>query len=222
MKNSLLITVILITSLALKAQTYAGLTGGINFSNIKSERSISPDFKNINTFSAGAVIDINISDNLSVRLEPQYIEKGARLNIPGLPAPSFYIHLSYIELPLLFKYSTGKTIKPYIAAGPSIAFNLDSEMGIDLFGFEIMADTDDMTRDINFGLTIGGGFSYETDVITFFAEGRYTHSLNDFTKSGMVRADIGGFSFSTHLNEDLNLKSSGFQLLCGFLLPINE
>ena len=221
--NKIITIILLIISLVpISAQTRIGLTGGINFSNIESGNSISPEFRSINTLSAGAVINVSLSDKLSFLLEPQYMERGADLNIPGLFAPGLQIRLTYIEVPILLKFTTGKELKPYLIAGPTIAFNLSSEFGIDMFGFEIMADVSEITRDVNPGLCIGGGLGYETDAITLFVEVKYNYFLNNFIKDDNFHANIGGFSFSSSFDEELKLRSSGFQLTCGFLLPISE
>ncbi len=55
------------------AQFYAGVAGGINFADFNVDEG---EVNGRTLWGAGAVIDYYFSDNLALRFEPMYPEKG--------------------------------------------------------------------------------------------------------------------------------------------------
>ncbi|MBU1097037.1 MAG: PorT family protein [Bacteroidetes bacterium] len=218
MKKILLIFLCLNTASA--AQVKVGLLGGINHSNIFSDKSITPKFTSTNNAAIGGIINLDLFDSFSLLLEPGYIEKGADYNFPSDLKTIFSLSMSYIEIPMLLKYTTGGIIRPYIIAGPILGLNLSSELEMGLAGFHVNVETKDMTRTINIGLALGCGLEYTTERINLFIETRYNYSFNDISKPGMLKINFIDSTFRENINENPNLNIRSFQFLFGFLLPI--
>ena len=82
-------------------------------------------------------------------------------------------------------------------------------------------DARDMTNSLELGITLGSGFSYVTDAVTLFVEGRYNIGLTDVSKSGSNSVSIFGGEIEDVSIQLPDLQTSGFQLLIGFALPFN-
>ncbi|MFC2084080.1 porin family protein [Bacteroidota bacterium] len=226
MKYKLVVLVLFLTFTQSFSQVRVGLIGGLNFSDITDPDFGFSEFTHVNSFEFGAAADISFSDNFSIYLEPMYIEKGGAFKIEESIGksilPDITLRMSYIEIPIFLKFSTGEKIKPFIIAGPTIDINLSSKIETGFQGFEFAIDTQDLTRRFGFGLSFGGGLNYMTDAITLLIECRYTLGISDFTKPGYLKADIAGNSFKEKISENPNLKTKGIQIMCGFLLPITN
>jgi len=203
-----------------------GIIGGLNFADMDFPNSQGLDDQEITPllgFGAGAVLDIRLSENFFVRIEPMYLQKGGKIEEGTDPVnqPEGQIKSSYIEVPLLIQYTFGKKIKPYLIAGLTVGYNLTSEIEFDLTGLKFEGDLKEVTELFDLGLTFGGGVQTPVSFGIIFLEGRYSHGLIKKRKSGTVIVSSNGFQFEMEADKEENKYTNrGFQLLAGVLFPL--
>ena len=203
-----------------------GIIGGINFATMHFPNSQDADDQRITTlpgFGAGAVLDIHLSKNLYARIEPMYLQKGGKIE-EGQDAanqPEGQIRTSSIEIPLLVQYAFGDKIQPYLIGGPTVGYNLKSEIEFDLTGLEFTGDMKDVTATFDLGITFGGGVQVPVRFGTIFLEGRYVYGLINQTTTGTTTVTSNGFQFdlSSDKEEDKHT-NRGFQMFAGILINL--
>jgi hypothetical protein len=203
-----------------------GIIGGINFADMDFPNNQGSDAQEVTTlpgFASGVVFDIRLSEKFYAHIEPMYLQKGGKIEEGTDPAnqPEGQINISSIEIPLLIKYTFGDRIKPYLVVGPTVGYNLKSEIEFDLTGLIFKGDLDEVTESFDFGLTFGGGLQVPFNFGIIFLEGRYTFGLLNQRKSGTVTVSSTIFEFDlTADKEDDKYTTRGFQLLAGALFPL--
>jgi len=205
------------------AQVKIGLMGGMNFSGATNKQLYfyNPQGELKSTF--GGIIELPVNNNLSIRFEPQYSEKGTSCNPVNLLffSPKAFLDLSYIEIPVLFNYSVGETLKPYIFAGPSIGFNTGSNFGIEGALIDIAFNADDFITDYELSFNLGGGLSYKVDeLISLFIEAKYVFGLTNVLENGNKMFELGDNTYNFDLPGGSNYKNRSFQLTVGFSFPL--
>ena len=134
--------------------------------------------------------------------------------------PEGQINSSSIEIPILIQYTFGNRIKPYLIAGPTVGYNLESDIEFDLMGLKFEGDLKEVTETFDLGLTFGGGVQVPVGFGIIFLEGRYTYGLINQRKSGTVIVSSNGFQFEMDADkEEGKYTNRGFQLLAGVLFP---
>lgn len=90
------------------AQVKFGLISGMHFSDmsIKGDRDVSSE----TVAGIGGVFEFELPGNLSLVLQPMYLRKDATAEA-YYGSPPIGIRMAFFELPALFKYSFGKTIR---------------------------------------------------------------------------------------------------------------
>ena len=233
MKNYLIptIMILILFSLSTSAQNNSktkpeikiGVLGGINLADIKSnsnqgkETNIAPVF--------GLTAEIPVIHSLSLKVEPVYLKKGAKL-IEGedpMEEPEAHLKSSYLELPVLLKYSFLERISPYLIAGMTVAYQLDTKLDVKFPGLETTIEMKDVTENFEFGLSFGGGLEVPINSINLFFDCRYTIGLTNMQKTGTVMADIGGVQIPVDYDKEENgYKNRGIQVLLGLTIPLNK
>ena len=188
-------------------QVEVGILGGATFPDL----SIDPDDPDVSYdtrtgFTAGGILVINITRAFALQLEPSYTQKGARadgVEREGFGVQKANVRLSYIDVPVLLKFSMGNTsVNPYLLAGPSISFLLSSKLDFD--NEEITTeDLKNITRDIDFGVNFGAGVSLALGNNQLFFEGQYN--------LGLIKIDEV---------ESLSFKTRGLQFKTGVAFPL--
>ena len=203
-----------------------GIIGGLNFADMHFPNHQGDEDQEItmrNGFGAGVVLDIRLSKNIFIRLEPMYLQKGCNIEEGSDPAnqPEGQITSSAIEIPLLIQYTLGDKIQPYLIGGPTVGYNLNSEIEFDVTGLKFKGDTKDVTNTFDMGFTFGGGVQVNAGFGTIFLEGRYTYGLLNQRKSGTVTASSNGFQFDLPSDkEEDKYVNRGFQLLTGIIFSL--
>lgn len=95
---------LLFCAIQVKAQTYLGFRGGVNFANVtnNANKGRVTDERIIGIL-AGAYIDAGISDHISIQSEFGFIQRGFTRRISS--SDKLVYKLSYLDLDVLFKYS---------------------------------------------------------------------------------------------------------------------
>jgi len=221
------VAVLLLVSFS-PAQVQIGLAGGVNFSGADQS-----NFYYSRAFSStgcafGGILDYPITNHLSFLIEPTYVEKGTYaqpINYNG-SVPRLSFDLSYLQIPLLLKYSVGKDFKPYLLLGPSFGFNLSSDVGAEISGpwfgqLEVMARARDVMRDVECSIEFGGGLSYQLDdILTIFAEARYARSISNALKQGRFIVSVTNEMAATEIENNAIYRNKGFIVMVGFALPL--
>ncbi|MFC2096378.1 porin family protein [Bacteroidota bacterium] len=233
MKKQLILmtTILVLSSLAISAQNNPqtkskiriGVLGGINLADIKSnsnqdkETYLAPAF--------GLTAEFPVIHNLSVKVEPMYLNKGAKLmeGEDPMEEPEAHLKSSYLELPVLFKYSFLEEITPYLLTGITMGYQLDTKLDVKFPGLETTIEMKDVTENFEFGLSFGGGLEIPINSINLFFDCRYNIGLTNMQKTGSVTANVGGVQIPIDYDKDENeYKNRSFQVLIGLTIPIQK
>lgn len=221
--------ILVLCSLSISAQNNAqikskiriGVLGGINSADIKSNSNqdkgtyIAPAF--------GLTTEFPVIHNLSVKVEPMYLKKGAKLmeGEDPMEEPEAHLKSSYLEVPVLFKYSFLEEITPYLFAGMTFGYQVDTKLDINFPGLETTVEMKDVTENFEFGISLGGGLEVPINSINLFFDCRYNIGLTNMQKTGTVMADVGGVQIPVDYDKVENgYKNRGIQLLIGVAYSI--
>ena len=203
---------ILMLTCPIGAQVKFGIISGMNFSDmkIKGGRDVSSE----TVTGIGGIFEVDLPWDLSLVLQPMYLRKDATAEA-YYDSPPIQIRMAFFELPVLFKYSFGKTIRPYVIAGPGISFLLLSEMEAEFLGINFKGDTRRVTENPDFVLLFGGGVSVTIRRATLFAEAKYTKGLVDLMNGGIIAMRAGPLRLDGYIYEEEEVKTHGIQLMMG-------
>lgn len=212
----------LFIALPARAQVKLGVMGGANFANLdgKDVDGSTIDFSSRTVYGVGGVLDIRLSENISLYFTPMYLQKGGELSDtdPDLGEETFAYKLGYLELPALLKIDFGKSsVRPYLLAGPTIGFNLSSKLNYSVPSISQEIDAKDITESSDLGLTFGAGASFPAGANVIFVEGRYALGLSDVAKEGTLT-----FMGEDLVSGDADAKTRGFQLMAGISFPLGS
>lgn len=203
-----------------------GIIGGTNIATMYFPNSQKPDDQRITSrlgFGAGAVLDINFSKHLNLRFEPMYLQKGGKIEEGSDPVnqPEGLIESSSIEIPILVQYTFGDKIQPYLVGGPSMGYNLKSELSFDLTGLEFIGDMSETTINVDLGIAFGGGIQVPIKIAKVFLEAKYTYGLMNQRENGTVKLISGSYEFDMDVNKDDDkFTNRGLQIMLGIVLPL--
>lgn len=150
------------------AQSSFGVIGG--FVNSEAELSgegISLTLDSRSGFALGVSMEHKLSPTLSFAPEAMYVTKGFEIEFEGDAAG---LKFGYLEVPLLLRASfgsAGASARPWVTAGPSVAFKLSCDVSVDAEDVEIEGDCDDLDEEdaaefksIDFGVMMGAGVDF--------------------------------------------------------------
>lgn len=194
------------------AQVQLGVIGGINIADFKADVDITSRL----LWGAGAVLDYNLGNNFSIRTEPMYLKKGG-IQEQNDKNPKLNIDQSFLEIPILLKYSLGEETKYYFLAGPSMGILLTSDLEAYINTYTFTADMSDLTEKLDIGICLGTGISFPINKYKLFFELKYTHGLTNLAKDGKFKATSGHLELDGEFDEEESkYNSRGIQLLVGF------
>lgn len=171
------------------AQAQIGVVGVLNQANLRSDyhRPRGYDYRSNTGFGIGAVLDLKIYKDISLRLEPMYLQKGTAFRsilryADARPRMADRVTVSsfYLEIPaqLRLDLRTG-ILRPYLLVGPSIGFLLSSKRKD---GFLSPVPINDYgSTDLSFSL--GGGLSFPLGRDRCFLEATYNQGLVDIANN---------------------------------------
>lgn len=176
------------------------LRGGVNLTTFVGGDA--EDVESRKGLNLGAAIPLFHFGPIAIVPEIYYAQKGAeQSSATGLFNP-FEVRLDYIEVPVLARFNLGgSTIRPYLQAGPSFAWQLDCAVTLQSAG----AGTDDCgeslndeLKDYDQGIVFGGG-------LDFALAGIGALNLDARFERGLAR-----------IAEDADLKNQAFTLMLGW------
>jgi len=201
-------------------QIHAGLTAGANFASISTDSDLA-GYDGRALLALGGVLEIELSDRMSLRFEPMYLQKGAEAHFTTeLGEVRHENSLDYLELPILLTYSfaAAETLTPFVTLGPSIGFNLDADFITRLPGGiagTLVADISDEIELVDLGIVVGVGTKLRTGEGSFFILGRYTWGLTNIFENPHESecCDFPG---------PVDLNNRGLQILTGYTFPLGS
>lgn len=226
-RKSILTLTAMVFALFASAQVAVGIKGGVNFNNLQTTEALgelAPDFSNISEGNFGLVAEYGITDQFALQTELNFMKKGftTKANLDNTEV--FGINLpvggraetkfSYVEVPLLAKYSFGgEGLQAYITAGPTFGYatagRIDTKARVlvdfDLGSTPINLDNINYNR-FEVGATAGAGLSYTTSFGKFFADARYSQGFTELYDFPLVQEKV---------------KNKGFGVNVGFMVPLN-
>lgn len=209
------------------AQMRIGLTGGLHVSEAEQTRFYNAAASSSTKYAVAGILEYSLSRNLSLLVEPTYLEKGTSAEPLSFEsaAARLSLDLSYLEIPLLVKFSAGGHFRPYLLLGPAVGINLSSRVRADVRAFglgqlEIETSARDIVRDVEYSLQVGGGVSYQIDqIIALFLEARYSYGINNIARNGKITATIMDEIAEGQLESDPVYRNKGFRIMVGFTFP---
>jgi len=187
---------------AMPAPNRLGFLGGLSLARIsQNPANAGFGFTTQSGFGAGTFYERHAGDNVAIRFESNYIQKGGEFflsdeNFRGQGA----FKLAYIETATLLSISPGRgAIRPYIMAGPAVGYLASARIVVSNGAGSVDAAT--IVNKIDYGLIFGGGIRFDF----IFIEGRYALGLTDISQDDDV--------------EDLN---RGIQIMAGLSLPMRR
>lgn len=170
---------------SVQAQSHIGVVGGLVSSNFSvSEGSVSGQ-KSRTGFAAGVSVTSPISKGFDFAPELLYVQKGITANAGSGINAAF--KLSYIEVPVLFRYSFSSTgdAQPYFLAGPEIAMKASCDISAtsgSSSASQACKDVDpaDEPKSVDYGVLFGVGLALKN----FSVSVRYDLGLSNIRDNG--------------------------------------
>lgn len=216
--GALVLAVLSVALFASQAQaqgvTY-GLKAGLNLADVafKTSETDMPDFKSQMGFVEGIFVNFKLGP-VTIQPELLYSQRGTKWNeYTGEDAVvTGHMRLNYIEVPVLVKYSfLSGPAKPFILAGPSIAFLMKSAWGIDVdytdpasMDYNYAYDFKDYLKKTDFAGVFGIGVDYKLPKFVVSLEARYYLGFTNVANADL-QAEMGISS----------AKNKGFSILIG-------
>ena len=202
------------------SQIRIGLIGGPNFSTQFIELENRGEMHWRVNYSIGGIIDIPLSDHVSISAEPMFLRKGSRVEAI-LNVENYIFNNSYLEIPVLAKYSIGNKVRPYLVAGPSMGFLLKADFGGNYMDDDYSANFHEVTKKIDFSLVSGAGVSFRVGLATLFIESQYTLGLVNTSVDGTVHVTAGNQVLEIEVKDE-TIKNRGVQVMVGIALPLGK
>jgi len=199
-----------------------GLIGGLNVTSADVEIvNEGADVSSRTDFGIGGIIDWDLNQTFSLRLEPKYLQKGlGKTEIDIQPGVEWYFKSSYLELPVFVKAEFGNDIRPYILIGPSFGLLLSSEVIAEISGLTFKGDSKSASENLDVSIVIGGGINYPLDKFSIFLEGCYSYGFTNNVKGGTVDLTGGNVTQGIEwIKKTDTIKYRGFQIMAGVTIP---
>jgi hypothetical protein len=199
-----------------------GIIGGTNIVSADVEiANEGADVSSRTDFGIGGIIDWNMNQTFSIRLEPMYLQKGiGKSEIDIQPGVEWYFKSSYLELPVFVKAEFGNEIRPYILIGPSFGLLLSSEVSAEFSSITFKGDSKSASEKLDVSVVFGGGINYPMGKFSIFLEGRYSYGLTNNIKGGTVVLSSGNVNQAIDwVKKTDTVKYRGFQIMVGVTFP---
>lgn len=145
--------------------------------------------------------------NATFSLQPElhYTQKGLRyagsVPLDGESAidAELSLDLAYLEVPVLLRADLGQAggrARPFLLAGPVLAYQMSCEIGVDFDEFggsdDCDAEGDAEINKLDVGATVGGGLAFKLGTREATAGLRYTHGFRSISKeqSGITNQNV--------------------------------
>ncbi|HSG27926.1 MAG TPA: porin family protein [Candidatus Krumholzibacterium sp.] len=140
-------------------------------------------------FVGGVFVNMPLAGGFSIQPELLYAMKGARFEGDGGEVTAKF---DYLMVPVLAKFELplGGILKPCIFAGPSISFNIGSDVEIgEEGGPSYTVDFSDAINNVDYGFVLGAGFGVGLGAGTLTFDLRYEMGLAKVIEGGEIKID---------------------------------
>ena len=171
--NFAIIALIVSTSLA-QGEVRFGIKGGLNLASLGGDAYVTgtSGFDSRTSFHIGGLVEIPISDKISVQPEVLYSAQGSKFNF-GFITGTSDIKLDYLNIPIMGKY--------HIIAG--LSGELGPVIGILVKANGASGDVKDMFKKTDIGVGIGATYRLPLGV---FGSLRYNKGITDINDDPTV------------------------------------
>ena len=213
MRTLTLTLILLLTSLAVTAQTTFGVRAAYGQSNVRSGAALdvaTDRLEALGVVTYGVFAEIPLTPVISFRPGLDYTKRGTQVSLTqdvtlaGVPLPlgaQAETRFNYVEAPLLFQFNlpTESGLRPYAIAGPSVGYATGGKVTtaaralieLDLFSQDINLDAINYNR-AHVGLVGGIGAKARLgQTADFFLEARYEHGLSQPYDVPLVQDRLG-------------------------------
>jgi hypothetical protein len=190
------LAVLLLTASASTASAQGfGVTAGVNMADISGDDIDGSDVDSRTGFVGGVFYEFKAGSSLSIVPEVLYSMKGGKNALFG---DDVTWANDFIQVPVLVKYAFGtSSTKPFIFAGPAIAFNInckfsDPDVDVscdDLFGSDFVSSTD-------FSGILGAGVQWNALDINLRYDMGFTDVLEDVSGKTRTWTLMAGYNFT--------------------------
>jgi hypothetical protein len=191
---------------AATSQVSFGVKAGLNVATLAGD-DVPDEVDSRTGLVAGGLMNLRLSDLLSIQPEALYSQKGAggSLDLFG-ERLDFTLKLDYLEVPVLLRLTvpTAAAVQPSLHFGPTFAFELSCKVTVSGFGETDTEDCDNGfddpdRRKFDPGLAVGGGLDIPVGRGTLLLDARYTVGLRSLDSTDDVRSRVlslsAGFRF---------------------------
>lgn len=176
--------VFLASSYKTLAEVDLGVIGGVFSTSLQIEPSKNFQVESTTGFGAGLFMNIQANDILSLQITPMYLQKGGNAKFDANFLNYTEFRADYLEVPILLRLNfDAGTIKPYVAAGPSIGFQL-SQTYLDPNQNEV--DLTDQTKNMDISIMAAAGIEIELEGLSLFGQLTYNHGLSNIDDSNGI------------------------------------
>ena len=209
-KIHLLIIPLLVIQLDSLAQVELGAYAGIDNGKLSGDKYPNTQYKPSAGILVGLSIDAQISDLISLSIQPGFTSTGSRIQVPDSISnewkDSISIDFEYLLLPIYIKIQS-KSKRLYFSSGFEFGYGLSLVVKNEI-------DEVDITNELNkwnVSMVFGIGYKIPIKRSGLYFELRYSQGLVNLTKADP--------------QEDDNIprvKISGLKLVTGFQIPISK
>jgi hypothetical protein len=193
MKTFITLSLFVITPLSAWAQSAApphvsaGVQAGVTLSTVSSYRSGPAEEAFGSAFrsggTAGGFVTIALHGAIAFQPEVLFAQKGATLTDPHGDAGVASTRLTYLEVPLLLRWSPGHGhAAPFVVAGSAVAWTLTARVDSSASGGPSDVDVRNQTRSADVGIVAGGGLQIGRG----FVEARLVQGILDIGSTARV------------------------------------
>ena len=217
--------VILLLSLAIfevNAQVQFGITSGINISSQVSNVN-GWDHSLKSTPAVGLTFELGLARSSYLVIKGIYAGRGSITEDSRYNDLVYDFQQNYLEFPVLFRYKAGRTLKPFIQAGPVLGLLMNSKLGGHYGPNSLYADTRRINSDIDLGISFGAGLEYDLGLVRMNFQASYNLGLLNMLQPGAIEIQVGDDITSRGTISALDVsKSKGLQLMLGLTVPISS
>lgn len=193
-------------------QVSFGIKGGMISAKLTGD-NMDSDWRN--GFTGGGFVNYRFGELFVIQPEILFAQKGANVNEFEGEVFDGKLRLNYIEVPLFAKLllpvANQPLLRPFLMAGPSIAFKTYCEAEGTLDGVSLVTECDDpdigaYVKDTDWSLVFGGGFGVPIRNFALVIDARYQFGLGTIDDTA----------------DPDDIKNRSFTVMAGFSIPVNR
>lgn len=200
----------------LQAQITIGAHGGLHSNKVRISglaEEWTPRNHYVHSYNLGLFVDIPMLNNFSFQPGLNLVEKGflvratTDFNFADIPIPAGVeatTRLTYLEMPLLIRYSYGEGIvKLYGFAGPHFSYATNGRVNlraiaivpINLYNYDLDL-SDDLYNRFEVGGLAGIGVAFKTGPLNTFIQGSYQHGFTNMLDDPIIDIRLRNYGYN--------------------------